>query len=175
MRGDEGQVSNEGNNFAPPCSPHPDILALKHISRIFGHCNNPALPFCMVCGCDISSCSVLKYWLQNEKQEVLGCCNVRKFNGHALARMSVHILLLRATDRPMIDTSFFPFFAFVLVLVHPERKMRAGRAERGLPGGQDCCLSPHREQGGGERERVANAFGREKRLAALSTVAGFIG
>ena len=27
----------------------PDILALKHFSRIFRHCNNPALPFCQVC------------------------------------------------------------------------------------------------------------------------------
>ena len=54
----------------------PDILALKHVSRIFGHCNNPALPFCPVCGCGISSYSVPKYWLENEKQEVLGCCNV---------------------------------------------------------------------------------------------------
>ena len=63
-----------------------DILALKHISRIFGHCNNPALPFCPVCGCGISSCSVLKYWLWNEKQEVLCCCNVRKFYWRALDR-----------------------------------------------------------------------------------------
>ena len=55
----------------------------------------------------------------------------------------------------------------------PERKMRAGRAERGLPGAQDCCISPHRERG--EGERAANAFGREKRLAALSTVAESIG
>ena len=63
-----------------------DILALKHDSRILGHCNNPALPFCPVCGCGISSCSVLKYWLGNEKQEVLGCWNVRKFYWHALER-----------------------------------------------------------------------------------------
>ena len=63
-----------------------DILALKHVSRIFGHCNNPALPFCLVCGYGISSCSVLKYWLENEKQEVLGCCNVREFYWHALER-----------------------------------------------------------------------------------------
>ena len=43
-----------------------DILALKHVSRIFEHCNNPALPFCPVRVCGISSCSVLKYWLENE-------------------------------------------------------------------------------------------------------------
>ena len=56
----------------------PDIVALGHFSRIFGHCNNPALPFRLVCGRGISCCSVLKYWLGNEKQEVLGCCNVRE-------------------------------------------------------------------------------------------------
>ena len=56
-----------------------DILALKHVSRIFGHCNDPALPFCPVCGRGLSSCSVLKYWLGNEKQELLGCCYVQKF------------------------------------------------------------------------------------------------
>ena len=38
-----------------------------------------ASPFCLVCGYGISSCSVLKYWLGNEKKEVLGCCNVQKF------------------------------------------------------------------------------------------------
>ena len=47
-----------------------EVLALKYGSRILGHCNNPALPVCPVCGCGISSCSVLKYWLENEKQEV---------------------------------------------------------------------------------------------------------
>ena len=67
-------------------APFPDFLALNHVSRIFGHCNIPALPFCLVCGRGISSCSVLKYWLGNEKQEVLGCCNVRKFYCHALER-----------------------------------------------------------------------------------------
>ena len=61
-----------------------DIIALRHVSRIFGHCNNPALPLCMVCGHGISSCSVLKYWLENEKHEVVGCCNVLKFYWHAL-------------------------------------------------------------------------------------------
>ena len=48
-----------------------DILALKHVSKILGHCNNPALPSSPVCVRGISSCSVLKYWLGNEKQEVL--------------------------------------------------------------------------------------------------------
>ena len=61
-----------------------DILSLKHVSRIIGHCNNPALPFCPVCGCGISSCSVLKYWLRNEKQELLGCCNVWESSSRAL-------------------------------------------------------------------------------------------
>ena len=54
-----------------------DILALKQGSIIVGHCNNPAMLFCLVCGDGISSCSVLKYWLGNEKQGVLGCCNVQ--------------------------------------------------------------------------------------------------
>ena len=60
----------------PP--PAADILALKHVSRILGHRNNPALPFCPVCGRGISSCSVLKYWLENEEQEMWVCCNVRE-------------------------------------------------------------------------------------------------
>ena len=34
----------------------------------------------------MSPCSVDKYWLENEKQEVLGCCNVRKFYCHAFER-----------------------------------------------------------------------------------------
>ena len=73
------QPAGAGGVFAVTSpSIHPsDILALKHVGRIFGHCNNPALPFCPVCGYGISSCSVLKYWLEKEKQEVLGCCNVR--------------------------------------------------------------------------------------------------
>ena len=54
-----------------------DILTLKHISRILGHFNNPALPFCPVCGRGISFWSMLKYSLENEKQEVLGCGYVR--------------------------------------------------------------------------------------------------
>ena len=48
----------------------PDILALRQLSKIFGHCDDPALPFHPVCGCGISSCSVLKYWLENEELEV---------------------------------------------------------------------------------------------------------
>ena len=63
-----------------------DILTIKHVSRIIGHCDNPALPFCPVCGPVISSCSMLKYWLENEKQEVLGCCNVRESYWRALER-----------------------------------------------------------------------------------------
>ena len=49
-----------------------DILAPKHVSRILEHCINPALPFCPVWVCGTSSCSVLKYRLENQKQEVLG-------------------------------------------------------------------------------------------------------
>ena len=45
-------------HVAHQCS---DILNLKHISRILGHCNNQALPFCLVCGRCISSNSMLKY------------------------------------------------------------------------------------------------------------------
>ena len=50
----------------------------KHISRILGHCNDPALTFCPVCGRGISSRSMVKYCFENEKQQVLGCGNVRK-------------------------------------------------------------------------------------------------
>ena len=64
-----------------------DILDVTHVSRIFRHCNNPELPFWLVCGCVISSCSVLKYGLGNEKEDVLmGCCTVWKFYCHALER-----------------------------------------------------------------------------------------
>ena len=63
-----------------------DILALKHLSRILGHCNNPALPFCLFCGRGIFSFSVLKHWLWCEKQEVLGCCNVLESYWRALER-----------------------------------------------------------------------------------------
>ena len=55
-----------------------DILALNHVSKILRHCNNPALPFCLVCGRGISCCPVLQYWLENEKHDVLVCCNVRE-------------------------------------------------------------------------------------------------
>ena len=51
----------------------PDIAATQH-----------ALPFCLVCGHGISSFTVLKYWLENEKQQVLGCCNVRESYWRAL-------------------------------------------------------------------------------------------
>ena len=61
-----------------------DILTLKQLSRIIRHCTNPAPPFCLVCGCGISSCSVLKYWLGSGKQEVLGCGNVPESYWRAL-------------------------------------------------------------------------------------------
>ena len=49
-----------------------DILALKHISRIFGHYNKPALPFYPVCGCGPSSappvhCSNTDLKMRNKK------------------------------------------------------------------------------------------------------------
>ena len=90
---------------SPVDSCHPDILALKHVSRIFGHCNNLALPFCPVCGCGISSCSALKYWLENEKQEVLGCWNVRKFYCHALGRGSLVSSLLPSASLDLYEWS----------------------------------------------------------------------
>ena len=56
-----------------------DILALKHVSRIFGHCNHPAL---------LVSHFQASIWALNrgrghthkpDRKAVLGCCNVRKF------------------------------------------------------------------------------------------------
>ena len=65
-----------------------DSLALMHVSRSFGHCT--AFLSCLVCGRGISSCSMLKYWLEHEKQEVLGCCIVWKssWRTHFRARLS---------------------------------------------------------------------------------------
>ena len=80
------------------------ILALKHISRIFGHCNYSALPFCPVCGCGISFCSVLKCGFENEKQEVLGRSNVRKFYSRALEQGFL----------PGSQTSLSPLFSLFL-------------------------------------------------------------
>ena len=49
----------------------PDILTLKHVSRILGHCNNPALPFCPGCGVGIASppvkCSKTGLEMRNKK------------------------------------------------------------------------------------------------------------
>ena len=85
--------------------------------RIIGHCNNPALPFCLVCGRGISSCSVLKYWLENGKQEVLGCCNVRE------------------SYRPALDQGYLPVTAKALYYlgqdVPPRRRsLRRSRLRR---------------------------------------------
>ena len=66
--------------------PPPDILALKHISRIFGHCNTPAL---------LVSNFQASIWALNgrrchthkpDRKAVLGCCNVREFYWSALER-----------------------------------------------------------------------------------------
>ena len=45
-----------------------DILALKHVSRILGHCKNLALPFSLVFGHGISCCSMLKYRIVQKKE-----------------------------------------------------------------------------------------------------------
>ena len=54
----------------------PDILALKHVSRMLGHCNNPA--HCLSVRFVCVASPLVQCWLGNEKQIVLGCCNVRE-------------------------------------------------------------------------------------------------
>ena len=62
----------------------PDILALKHVSRILGHCNNPTR---------LVSHFQASIWAPNrrrchghkpDRKAVLGCCNVREFYWRAL-------------------------------------------------------------------------------------------
>ena len=72
-----------------------DILALKHVSRILGHCNNPAL---LVSNFQ-ASISALNgkrcHTHKPERKAVLGCCNVRESSWRALER---RYLVLRARD-----------------------------------------------------------------------------
>ena len=44
-------------------SSYPEVISLKHESRILRHC-------CPICGHCLSYCSVLKYWLENEKYDM---------------------------------------------------------------------------------------------------------
>ena len=48
--GKNRKVTNENRTRIARSAYQTDILALK-LSRIFGHCNNPALHFCPCCGC----------------------------------------------------------------------------------------------------------------------------
>ena len=62
----------------------PDILALRHVSRIFGHCNNPAL---LVTHFQASIWALNRRMCHAHKPDrkaVMGCCNVRQFYWRAL-------------------------------------------------------------------------------------------
>ena len=56
-------------------SPLPDIVALKHISRIIRYCwvVLTSLSVWYVGVASPPTCSALKYWLGNEKQEMRSC------------------------------------------------------------------------------------------------------
>ena len=61
-----------------------DIFDLKHVSRIFGHCNNQAL---LVSHFKASIWALKRrrwHTHKPDRKAVLGCCNVRKFYWHAL-------------------------------------------------------------------------------------------
>ena len=63
---------------------NPVILALKHVSRVLGHCNNPAL---FVSHFQASTeQEEMPRTQTGQKGSVLGCCNVRAFCWHALER-----------------------------------------------------------------------------------------
>ena len=64
-----------------------DILALKHVSRILDigatqHCLSDWFAAWHLLDLFVSAFehlrAMLKYWLENLKQEVFGCCNVRE-------------------------------------------------------------------------------------------------
>ena len=78
LRGRRGYWSVGLDNYLlPPPLLQPDILALNHFSRIFGHCNNPAL----LVSHFQSSISAMNrrrcHAHKPDRKAVLGCCNVR--------------------------------------------------------------------------------------------------
>ena len=88
----------DGQTTAPP-----DILALKHVSKILRHCNNPTLHFCLVCECVVSpsvQCSNTGLEMRNRKCWP-GCYNVRESYRRALEQRYLRSTFRQPSNQPL--------------------------------------------------------------------------